>query len=381
MACRFVHTADWQLGKPFVRMEGDTGARLRQARFDAVRKVATIATDRRADAVLVAGDSFDSHLPGDATIHRALDVMQPFAGPWVILPGNHDPGESAAPLWDRLELLALERGNIQIRVARSREPMRLADDRLEILPAPLRHRDDPDDPTAWFHGLARQPGIIRTGLAHGSVYGFDHGDGEAANLIAPDLAEKSGLDYLALGDWHGTQSITRRCWYSGTPEPDRFRNNDPGHALWVEIDEAGMMPRVERLETATFSWQMAAFDQIDETDGLIEQVEGLLRQSMPADRMLLQLQFDGEIDLAGRARLDERIETWRLRLCHLDVDDRLVERPSDQDWSELRLHGLASSVAERLSQMASDPGSDEAEAARMALRRLYLIQHRISGAG
>ncbi len=40
---------------------------------------------------------------------------------------------------------------------------------------------------------------------------------------------------MALGDWHGRKQIGPRTWYSGTPEPDAFQDNDPGHALIVAL--------------------------------------------------------------------------------------------------------------------------------------------------
>ena len=55
MTFRFVHTADWQLGKQFANIPDDAGAALRDRRVDAVRSVGRLAAERRADSVLVAG--------------------------------------------------------------------------------------------------------------------------------------------------------------------------------------------------------------------------------------------------------------------------------------------------------------------------------------
>ena len=90
MSICIVHTADWQLGAPFGFMPGDAGAALREARFAVVRRIALLARDPGADAVLVAGDVFDGNAVSDSTLNRALDSMAPFLGPWVLLPGNHD---------------------------------------------------------------------------------------------------------------------------------------------------------------------------------------------------------------------------------------------------------------------------------------------------
>ena len=81
-------------------------------------------------------------------------------------------------------------------------------------------------------------GALRIGLAHGSVQGFGSA-GDANVPIDPARVKSAGLSYLALGDWHGTTRISDRAWYSGTPEPDGFRDNDPGNALIVRLDGAG----------------------------------------------------------------------------------------------------------------------------------------------
>ena len=383
MGCLFVHTADWQLGKPFAGIAGDSGALLRRARFDAVRRIAEIASARGAAAVLVAGDCFDSPFPEEGTILKAADAMSPFGGPWVLLPGNHDPAE-AGPLWDRLEHAArnLATAKLDLRIARKGEPIRIDDASLEILAAPLRHRHDPVDPTAWMATSERRPGLVRVGLAHGSVQGFG-GDGESTfNRIDPRLPEMADLDYLALGDWHGTLGIGRRCWYSGTPEPDRFRSNEPGHVLVVEIDEPGALPRIERVPTAECRWIEETLEHSGDAGALIARVEAIVSGSTPADRLLLDLTLTGEIDIGGRARIEARIDEWRARLCHLRVHDGLIDRPSDEDLRELRLEGVAQAAASRLAAMAGNGEEEEdSEIARLALRRLYLMQHRIRETG
>ena len=101
MPITLVHTADWQLGKPFGSIEGDTAALLREERFEAVKRIAALAQDRYVDAVLVAGDVFDSATTPDQIIQRALESMKTYSGPWVLLPGNHDPAQSESP-WTRL---------------------------------------------------------------------------------------------------------------------------------------------------------------------------------------------------------------------------------------------------------------------------------------
>ena len=97
MSITFIHTADWQLGKPFGSIGGDTAALLREERFEAVKRIASLATERAVDAVLVAGDVFDSATAPDQIVRRALEAMKAF-----VVPGNHDPGILESP-WTRIE--------------------------------------------------------------------------------------------------------------------------------------------------------------------------------------------------------------------------------------------------------------------------------------
>lgn len=65
-------------------------------------------------------------------------------------------------------------------------------------------------------------------------------DGEATpdrapHRACPYRARRAGLDYLALGDWHGAVEVDQRTHYCGTPEPDRFKHQRPGTALLVSI--------------------------------------------------------------------------------------------------------------------------------------------------
>ena len=80
------------------------------------------------------------------------------------------------------------------------------------------------------------------------------------SLQLGDRAVRAGLDYLALGDWHGVRQAGPKAWYAGTPEPDRFRDNAPGHALAVRIAAAGAEPEVERHRLAQYRWQRHTLD-------------------------------------------------------------------------------------------------------------------------
>ena len=211
---KIIHTADLQIGKQFEHLGADVDklAYLRQARIDVVRRIGALADDRAAEAIVVARDIFDRSEVSDLVVRQTLAAMQESSVPWILLPGNHDP-DGPASVWGRVERIA--RGP-QVRVARSNEPILLAENGLAILPAPLTRKHHFADPTQHFDAQVTPVGAVRVGLAHGSVRNRLSPSAETHNMIADDRALAAGLDYLALGDWHSVREIAPKTWYADT---------------------------------------------------------------------------------------------------------------------------------------------------------------------
>ena len=197
MSFRFIHTADWQIGKPFGQFPDEAAFELRLQRLRAIEAVAALGRTHAVDAILVAGDAFDSNIVGDRTLLQTMEALRGFAGAWVFLPGNHDAALSHS-VWSRLRAFGLPPNVV---VADEPAALDAWSGAAMVLPAPLRRRRESHDLTAWFDGAPSPEGMIRIGLAHGSL--ANRLPGEAANEIAEDRATRAGLDYLALGDWHG----------------------------------------------------------------------------------------------------------------------------------------------------------------------------------
>lgn len=368
MTFRFVHTADWQLGKRFANIPGDAGAALRDCRIETVKAVGRLAAERGADAVLVAGDVFDANAVAERTLIRMLEALKEFPGDWVFIPGNHDAA-LADSVWTRLRRREPP-ANVHLALEPER-PLPLADGRAFVLPAVLRRRHEIEDLTAWFDRAETPEGAIRIGLAHGSVPEFLPDSSGAPNPVAAGRAEAARLDYLALGDWHGTLGINDRTWYSGTPETDSFSSADPGNALVVTISELGAPPEVEKVPTGRFTWrsEAAAVRNADDIDALDREIAGLAPEP---GNCLLRLTLSGAIDLATRARLRERLEHWGAVLHHLDVrQDGLLDEPSDDDLDRIDRGGFVRTAVERLRSRAGDEADPDRAVAAMALVRLY----------
>jgi DNA repair exonuclease SbcCD nuclease subunit len=362
---RFLHTADWQLGKPFTHIPGDSGAELRAERISTVRRIAELARDKQLDAVLVAGDAFDSNDVANKTIVRAIDALTPFPGKWIFLPGNHDAALGHS-VWTRMRELDLPSNII---IADRPEPIVGWEGRAAVLPAPLRRKRESLDQTEWFDDAPSPEGSCRIGLAHGSVAGRLPDTADAANEIPGDRAERAKLCYLALGDWHGALKIAPRTWYSGSPEPDRHKANESGFVQLVEIDGPGAPERTDMISVGRFCWIRLDIELLDGTcQKLVEVLHGLPSEH---HRCVVSLNLSGSISLAERRRLEREIKSWEPRLHHLDVDDSgVIDDPTADDLDALDTSGFVRLAVDRLKEQAT--GGPEAEVARMALRMIYL---------
>lgn len=362
---RFIHTADWQLGKPFGGFDAETRNALAEARFDAIGAVGNVAATHKAQHVLVAGDVFDTEGPEERTIVQALARMESFACHWWLLPGNHDFARNGG-LWDRVR----SRQPSNVTVLCEAVPVEV-EDGVWILPAPLIHRHTLDDPTAAFDEMETPGARLRIGLAHGSIRNFST-QGDAKNLIAPDRAARASLDYLALGDWHGRLNVDERTWYSGTPETDRFQpqRDEPGQCLAVEL-VPGEQPRVEAHRTGRFQWLTRSWT-VNDADALTSECDTLLGGCKPEATLVL-LTLAGLVALSDRVAMTTRIEDdLRHRLRHLEVrDGDLVARPTDEDLYSLEAEGMLGRAAGILREK-TEAGGGDAGLARRALERLFV---------
>ncbi len=369
----FLHTADWQIGRQYGQFETDDAAMLAEARFDVVARIAALAAERGVDAVLVAGDVFDTQGVSDRTIRRLFAAMAAYAGPWVMIAGNHDAA-LADSVWSRAMQLGCIPPNVHV-------PLRtgvvdLAAINLAVLAAPLTQRHTYDDVTQAFDALETGPGRIRVGLAHGSVAGRLPDTIDATNPIAADRAARARLDYLALGDWHGCLSIDERTWYAGTPEQDRFRGNEPGHALHVRIEAPGAVPVVERLATGKYRWSAWS-----ETLSLPSDAQALAaRMAELRAEDVLRLDLQGHVNMETWEALQRAVDqaAAQVRALLPDLSGLMLE-PDEADLAELRASGYVGEVATQLQALQADP--DQSAVAGEALRLLLRFQRESAAPG
>ena len=358
---KFLHTADWQMGRAFTRFETEDGAALVEARFEAIETLARLANENQCDAVLVAGDVFDAQTVSDRTVRRVFNATKAFSGPWVMLPGNHDAA-LAESVWTRAQRLGAVPENVYL--ALQPGVINLEQQSLSILCAPLTQRHTYGDLTEPFGGYESPEGFLRVGLAHGSVQGLLPDEIESTNPIAPNRTEASRLDYLALGDWHGTKQIDERTWYSGTPEPERFRNNEAGNALIVEVLEAGATPAVTRIPTGRYQWH-----QWRETLAVQSDLDQLLeRLNALPESAVVDLRLEGSITLAGEETLLKALSVAEARFRSLRCErSGLQLAPTDEDIAALKADGYVGEVVESLRERQQEGAQDDAARDALAI--------------
>lgn len=362
----FLHSSDLHIGKRFGNLPEDLRGRLREARHGTIARLADAARRNGAGTILLAGDTFDTETPTPAILRQALVEMGQSAPlRWVLLPGNHD-SLLADQLWNAARGSAPD----NVILATDAAPIALAPD-VTLLPAPCTTRRPGRDLTEWMDGATTGEGMIRIGLAHGPIRDFSE-DGAGTSVIAPNRATLAGLDYMALGDWHGPVAIDARTRYSGTPEPDRFKHDGPGQATVVSLAGPGALPELTAVETAAFSWTTLRLELLSSEDGAASLAAAL--PALSRRQTLLRVVLSGRTRLGSRTAMTGLVEAATPEFAHVELDtSELASDCESDDLARIDQAGALRDAAEALLAESDDkalPAMDRA-VAREALIRLF----------
>ncbi len=369
---RFLHTADWQIGMK-ASHTGEKAKAVRQKRFDAAGRIVELAEEEDVDFVLLAGDTFEDHNVGDVAVKRTVDILNRLDPiPVYVLPGNHDPMVPGG-IWD---LDSWQRVGSHVALLREQRDYYHGDD-VALYACPLIQKQSGLDPTAWIPDREDGDDRIRIGVAHGSLNNLP----DRVNFpIAADRPERSGLDYLALGDWH-SHRIFGRAVYPGTMEPTRFGEKDSGNVLVVDIDEASAKPRIEACRVNSLTW--TEFEPAIQTVDDVESLDRTIQALGPLTSTLLKI----SPDLSGctDSRALQRLETLREELresafflewvdpAYQPVISEGVDRIPDgilYEVDEALATILDGRIPEGPGHQFADQDPEVVQAARMLLHRL-----------
>lgn len=335
-----------------------------EARHLSLSRLANAAREHGAKHILLAGDTFDTSTPSASIIQQSLSAMSDVSqAHWWLLPGNHDNMKDAEPLWETIVRDAPQ----NVHVLTDNTPIEL-NPGVQLLPCPVAYRSTGRDPTSDLSAVATADGELRIGLAHAGVVDFA-GIGGA---IPPDRDRTAGLDYLALGDWHGRLKISARTHYSGSPEQDRFKHDRRGVCLAVTIDAPGAAPQVEEVETGEFLWAKADVQLVADADPVSS-----IKTILPIDdcrNVLMRVKLNGWASLSGQADLRQIAEEMNPHFGFLDIDISALSTIYDEaDLDEIDQAGALRLAANRLKENAESESSsaEERDVSAKALSRLH----------
>jgi DNA repair exonuclease SbcCD nuclease subunit len=244
---RIIHTADVHLGARHDDL-GEQAAAQRERQFAAFRAAVDLALGERVDLFLIAGDLFDSNVQPRRSVERVAAELARLAQArirTVVIPGTHDCYDRASiyRAYDLAAMAGTTAGDGLVTVVDPDHPVV----RLEALAtvvharvfgtkrAPYSPLRDP------FEDGGGPAATWRIGMIHGSVAIPGRTEYDEV-VVSPEEIARSGLDYLALGHWHSTQTgkaggVTYA--YAGAPEAVALNQDGSGNILLVELDDAG----------------------------------------------------------------------------------------------------------------------------------------------
>jgi exonuclease SbcD len=313
---RILHTSDVHIGAPFLFL-GGKGNEQRLALREALSAIVRIAKQERFDALVIAGDLFDSAFgASDADVSFVAGCLAG-AGPAcrvVILPGSHDyyaPGS----VYERERRRFEAPGNVHILTPERRT---IEMDELSLAVHGVAGVSNVRLESA-FSGLVPREGYRwNVCLAHGSVEGYSARPepGEAPLRIA-ELG--NGFDYVALGHWHSHLVVSRKdplAAYSGSPEIIARDQQGSGFAAAITLSKGGSS--LERIQVGKRRVERRAVDctPLQSTEELV----GKVLEAAPADPdVVLELSLNGLVGVGsaldperGAAELERHYFSVRL---------------------------------------------------------------------
>lgn len=275
--------------------------------------VVRVARERAVDAVVVAGDLFDSASPppeAEAIVYRTLLDLADDGARVFVVAGNHDNAR-------RLEAVAPLLGEVGVHVVTT--PRRPADGGVEVFETTtgecaalaalpfVSQRNivrsdelmgaDPDTHALDYAArlshvvdvlvAALPEECVRVVLAHAFVEGGGLGGGERSAHTIFDYAVKaaafpSSLHYVALGHLHRMQRMPAACpvWYCGAPLQLDFGEADEPRSVLVVDAAAGRPASIEpvtvaggrRLTTLRGTLEQLEAEQVDTGDAWIRAI-------------------------------------------------------------------------------------------------------------
>ena len=349
---RFVHAADLHLDSPFRGLSAaapEQAEALRRTTFEAYDRIIELCIEQHVDALLVAGDIFDSADNSLGAQLRFRDGLVRLAEHGIsafVCHGNHDPldGWRAGLDWPDLAYQF--------------------DD--TVTSAPLR-ANDPGSPLVYGISYAvrdvqqnlvpqfpqREAGRPAVGLLHANVGGNpDHGSYAPCSI---DDLTATGYDYWALGHVHtrqilrGPQEGAPVIVYPGNPQGRHPNERGPRGVYLVEMNEAGVVsePTFHPVDIVRWAMPDLAIDGLHDEEDLLATLERSIEAELDAAdgrNLVYRIRLSGRGELHGSLGRSNMLDDLRELLNERLADRRpfaLCDRVIDATASSIERDELA----------------------------------------
>lgn len=369
VALTLLHTADWHLGKRFRSFPREQELRLTRARLEVVGRILDLAHSRNVDAVLCAGDLFDSPTPdqewweGVRTEFRRRDWTRPV----FLLPGNHDPLTPRSVYHTSHAFRTGLPAYVHV-VDHDGFEYELGGNAV-VVGNPCRSHAGQSDLASSLPARASGDERFRIGLVHGQTFDIK---GHQTNFpIAREITRDRGLDYLAIGDTHAFRDVEpvarAPTVYPGAPEATNFGERDTGYVALVFFPrDRSRRALIEKARVGVWTWREATCRSMAELRALRR--DDNLRKTVLRVRLDMRVPLD-EYDEAQRILTELRGSLSANPRVGVLADDRSGLRLAVDERIDFghELPPVLESVVRRLKEKAvHDP--DRAE---RALHHLY----------
>jgi DNA repair exonuclease SbcCD nuclease subunit len=290
---RLLHTADVHLGARHADL-GDAAASQRERQFAAFAASVDLALAEHVDLFLVAGHLFDSNVQPRRSVERVAAELARLVRARVrsvLVPGTHDVYDrsSVYRAYDLAALAGSTPGDDLVTVLTPERPwVHLGACDVVVSGPVFATKRAPHSPLRDLAATRTPDATWRLGLLHAAVAIPGRTDHDEVVITVDEIAA-SGLDYLALGHWHGAQVAKARgvtYAYAGAPEPVALDQDRAGKVLLVTLDQRGGEKRVEVEERVV---GRTTFERTDVDAATVESQPALiagLRASADRDRVL-----------------------------------------------------------------------------------------------
>ena len=292
---KFIHASDLHLR-----------AAEAEDQLNTLRAIVTLARERQADFILMAGDLFDSDHDANLLRPQVRRILEEWSRPTVLLPGNHD-ARSYGPTADYGPQAVL-----------AQEDVTRLDDLgdLPVVCLPYRPEKGLSDHLTALARLDR-PSVV---ACHGTVYlrqwlGWLRQEKEDVGdyfPIYPEDLEDLPIRYLAMGHFHRRFYHTTTpvlCCYPGSAYPMTVRETGVRSVALVEL-EGESSGQVEAVPLEGCTW----YRDIDlrclprQEERVFDRLEEALSGLAPGARPVVSVTGYARDEKALREQLEKRLQ-------------------------------------------------------------------------